>query len=217
MDSLASSNDLVRVCQSGIVSSEEPYHSRTWRALVMNKLENAILDGAVKAHEVYEGVSGGGWLWHAPESFILPFVAIEVAEEGFLVYPETSPKKLNEELGVKKRGKPRKNVGERFDLVIWYKSNEKVRCIVEVKRSQNIHPVRTDADKVRKHLSQGVAKTGYVLVYCEADGDEQVNKLREKFEYWAEETGSGLVGHHIDPEGNGEWTWGFVLLRLDQE
>jgi len=181
----------------------------------MNKLEKALLDGAVEAQEQYIRVSGGWWLWHGPESFILPYLSERVADEGFVVYPEKSPKKIDAELGVVKRGKPPKNIGERFDLVVWYKSKDEVRAVVEVKRAQNISPVRSDFTKVQKHLSQGVSSKGYLLVYSEARGDDRRSKLIERFKHWSDETDTWMVGYRVDEEDDGEWSWGFVLLRLD--
>jgi len=183
----------------------------------MNKLERAILDGAIEAQKAYGRISDGCWLGHGPESFIQPYVAEEIAEEGFVVYPEKSPKKLDEELEVKRRGRPPGNKGERFDLVVWYRTRPEVLAIIEIKRAYYIGPVRRDAEKVKKHLSHGVAKTGYLLVYSVAGGYARRTALESTFKRWAKQTETTLVGHHIVADEDDEWSWGFVLLRLNRK
>jgi hypothetical protein len=176
----------------------------------MTALEAAILNGAVQAQERYKKISGGSWLYHGPESFIESYVGEALHDEGYEVYFEISPKRIDEELRTVRHGRPPKNVGEGFDLLVWYKSKDEPLAIIEIKRAMNVDPVHSDAQKVRKHLGR-VAKLGYLLVYSEA---KRQGTLEDRFENWADETGTDIAGDHIAAEVDDGWRWGFVLLKV---
>lgn len=134
----------------------------------MNKLEKGILDGARAAQKEYEEMTGW-WLSHGPESFIEYAVARAVGKQGFTVFPEASPKKIMNERDHRPRGRPRKNLGQRFDIVVWLKASDQVRAILEIKRAWSIADLRSDREKVATFLQRNnFVRAGYLLIYTEA-------------------------------------------------
>ena len=120
----------------------------------VNKLENCIINGVPKIQRLYNKVSDGWWLYHAPESFIQSHLALHIAHNGeFCVYPECSPKRWKASVsrgnGTKPRGRPfSAHNKKRFDLVIWRKSGKRPRAIVEIKRAVYASPLVEDAGKI---------------------------------------------------------------------
>jgi hypothetical protein len=85
----------------------------------MNQLEKAFIDGAKNAQKAYMDMTGGWWLSNGPESFIEYIIASKAREKGFWVYPEASPKKIMKDRNDSPKGRMPKNLGQRFDLVVW--------------------------------------------------------------------------------------------------
>lgn len=151
----------------------------------MNKLEKAILDGSLKAHRDYEKMSGGWWLWHAPEAFLQYAIAQSITKLGYDVFPEASPVKINDEHDKPLRGRPLKNKRQRFDLVVWSKSSEKVRAIIEIKRGGPtiFGQIPKDGKKLKAYLNKGNSDgTGYLLFYHEGSGPNRLNKMQKRIE-----------------------------------
>lgn len=181
----------------------------------MNKLERAILEGARNAQKEYVSVTAGlRWLSHGPESFIEHPVAIRVAKDGFCVFPEASPKKILKEQGIVPRGRPAGNLGQRFDLVVWFKDKNEVRAIIEIKRAWAITNLRGDKDKVAMCLEQGLTSAGYLLVYTEARGPNRLENLSKRLNQWAVDLECTLVGEHVETQGDGTWNWCFGLFKV---
>lgn len=181
----------------------------------MNQLEKAVIDGAKAAQKEYGEMTGGWWLSHGPESFLEHAVATKVKKKGFWVYPEASPRKIMKERNDRPKGRPPKNIGQRFDLVVWEKSNDNIRAIFEIKRAWNITSLRGDRKKIETFLKRNeYVKSGYLLAYTEAKGMRRANTLSNRLGYWAEGLKCVLVGNHIDAHGDGEWGWAIGLFRL---
>jgi hypothetical protein len=180
----------------------------------MNQLEKAIIDGVWTAQRQYQKMTDGWWLSHGPESFIEHFVAVAVARKGFSVYPEASPKKIMKEFDTPPRGRPANNFGQRFDIVVWLKSAEEVKAIIEIKRAWSIKSLRVDRRKVATFLRQGHARAGYLLAYTEAKSEA---KLQEHLKYWAYELNCKLVGRHIDSQEDEKWQWAIGLFKVRAE
>jgi hypothetical protein len=182
----------------------------------MNQLEKAIIDGTRTAQKEYQKMTEGWWLSHGPESFIEHAVAIKVARIGFSVYPEASPKKIRLDLKAPPRGRPAKNLGQRFDIVVWYKTTNKIRAIIEIKRAWSIRSLRGDRTKVANFLRQKRgAHAGYLLAYTEAKGTRCETTLSRRLDYWADHFECTLAGKHIDPERDAaQWGWCIGLFRV---
>jgi hypothetical protein len=182
---------------------------------LMNKFEQALIEGAKAAQEDYGEITGGWWLSYGPESFIGHTIANKLRKEGFLVFPEASPKKIREEMDDPPKGRPPKNLGQRFDLVVWEKSNEKIKAVIEIKKAWDITLLRTDQKKIATFLKQHeYVKSGYLLAYTDAKGVRRENTLSNRLDKWAQGLSCSLVGFHIDKQGSEEWSWAIGLFRL---
>lgn len=182
---------------------------------IMNQLEKAIINGVVMAQKKYENMTDW-WLSHGPEYFITCAVANNIADQnGFSVFPESSPKKLiKERSDPPKRGPQPKSNGQRFDLVVWHKSSYDVRAIIEIKRAYNIEPLRKDKDKIFKYMDKNdFVKNGYLLVYTEAKREET---LPTRLRNWADRLECQLVGSENgkDDDDDDSWRWAVGLLKL---
>lgn len=136
----------------------------------MNELERIVVDAVKTAQRDYESMTGW-WLWHGPESFMVSSVARLIGKQGdFSVYLDASPKKIQKELEEHRRGRPRKNQGKRFDIVVWRRASDRLRAILEVKRAWSITGLRADRKKMAEFLSsKNYDIAGYLLVYTEAN------------------------------------------------
>ena len=147
----------------------------------MTKLEEAILEGAKTAQKDYFNMTGGYWLWHGPEYFISYTVAMKLKEEKFLVYPEASPKKIMEGRGERPKGRPAGNLGQRFDLVIWEKTTDNIKAVLEIKQAWDIAGLKSDREKISKFIKQKqYVKSGYLLTYTQAKGVKRVQTLENR-------------------------------------
>lgn len=179
----------------------------------MTLLERQILEGAVRAQREYEEISGGWWLWHGPESFFHISIARAIASSGHAVYIDTSIKKLKSELE-RGPGRPAANSRQRPDISVWLKSSDRLRAVIEIKRSWSVGPIRRDAQKIQKYLAQKQApRAGYIVVYSEAKGDQREDKLIQRFRDWAGKIKWKLCGFETSTSGDPEWAWGIALLR----
>ncbi len=193
----------------------------------MNGLEAAILEGAKAAQHEYTDMTGW-WLSHGPESFLAHSVVRKVHAIGFSVFPEASPKKILRERGEHPRGRPRKDLGQRFDIVVWFKTGNSVRSVIEVKRAWGIGDLRGDRKKVGDYMAlNSHVQSGYLLAYTEAKGhcrsgdlsdsekaERRDRLLKNRMARWAGELGCSLAGSHVDARGDGTWGWAIGLFRI---
>lgn len=181
----------------------------------MNPLEIAVLGGACKAQRVYEGMANGNWLSHGPESFLQSLVALQIRRLGYSVYVDASIKKSQRDQEAPRRGRPAGNSGQRPDISVWYKSKDKLRAIVEIKRTYDAFgPVERDADKLTRMMAQGHAACGYLLVYTEANGLTRLRTLRARLRDWESRLSWALVGDRVSKSNDPEWAWGMGLYRF---
>ena len=201
-----------------------------------NQFEKAILDTAVAAQEFHIEMTGGLYLPYSHESFLQNFIAIEMFENkkkaGHSVYVDASPKKIWE--GAASAGKkPPKNLLQRFDLVFWLKSEDRVKAIVEIKETWGKKPVMDDIDKVSEYLKtkDGQDIHGYVLYYTDHGRKDRWKGQDSKFiqarfckvEKEIKE-GIGQIRQRVglrhrpddyicDPKDKDWRPWGFALFR----
>ena len=76
---------------------------------------------------------------------------------------------LEKKSSVSASRKPPKIVGQRFDLVFWKKSEDKVKAILEIKEVWEKKPVLNDIRKISDYLKtrEGRDVQGYVLYYTD--------------------------------------------------
>ncbi len=179
-----------------------------------NQLELAIIDGAIAAQKTYAEITGGWWLWHGPESYLQTMIANHIAEQTKrTVYVDCSIKKLRSGFA-RGPGRPAHNHGQRPDISIWNKSNERLHAAIEIKRAWSITGLRGDAQKLARWLAQAHAPgTAYLLAYSETKGKNRQATLDQRFRRWSKTLGWKLVCSCADPDGDGEWSWGFCVLR----
>jgi hypothetical protein len=102
----------------------------------MPTIINAILQGFVEAQQSYEDMSGGFWLWNAPEYFITSTVAknIYAIDGGKYLTLEHGSTDAIKDAGAKGRGRLPKDIREkgRVDVLLWW-ANSTPRAIIEIK------------------------------------------------------------------------------------
>ena len=140
-----------------------------------NDFEKAILDAAFAAQRFHLKMTGGQYLWYSHESYLQNFVAVRLFKKtSHYVYIDPSPKKIRESSASSSK-KPPPNLRQRFDLVFWLKSEDRVKAILEIKATWGKKPVMDDIRKVSTYLNtkdgQGVA--GYVLYYTDHRRNER--------------------------------------------
>lgn len=150
-----------------------------------NEFEEAILDAAWNAQEFHIEMTGGQYLWYSHESFLQNFIAREMFNNTeHCVYVDPSPKKIRESTASASK-KPPKNLQQRFDLVFWLKSEDRVKAIVEIKRAWGKKPVMDDIYKLweyRKTNKDGrTIRYYYVLYYTDHGRKEKWNRGDIKF------------------------------------
>lgn len=177
----------------------------------MNKLEKKIFRGALKAHRIYGKMTGGLWLWRGPESILQMQIAL-LLHGDYYVDVETSPRKINEDKDKKPRGRPPKNKNHRFDVIVWKKSSQRIRAIVEIKRTSKTGALKPDAAKLRKYRAGAASDEfdGYLLVYSEA---KRGATLDHRIVQAAIATRARVIDKHVSQLSE-EWQWSMALLRL---
>lgn len=188
----------------------------------MDQLEDAICKATRDAYKRYKNITGGYWLWHAPEHFLQNFVLLRLGQ-GYTVHAEATRKKIEAVVGKRNRG-PKPKAKVRYDLVVWQRVRPSLRAVVEVKRCYVTtcgKGLKLDAKRI-KHARTGEngAKHGYLLVYSEKMLKKGRSGLLEVFKGWAKGLGLGLVKHEIlDKNGTDDkgkpWESGYCLLKTD--
>lgn len=184
----------------------------------INKLEKAVLQSAVAAQMKYRAMTGGWWLWHGPESFLQVVIAQGLAKTiENAVYIDTSMGQMEDEKG-RGPGRPAADDGRRPDLSVWYKTSDRLRAVIEIKRTTALRPIAADAKKIEGWLTHRNALTvGYILGYSEAKGKKRTTTLEKRFDKWEAETGWQRRGSVVyDDPDDPEWGWGVVLIRKDK-
>ena len=188
-----------------------------------NKFEKAILDAAVAAWDFHYAMTGGAYLHYTHESFLQNYIAVQLfKKEGFYVYVDPSPKKIRNDSkpGVIAKKPPKNlNLKQRFDLVIWLKTEDRVKAIIEVKRAWSKPPVLKDVKKISRYLKtkDGGGISGYVLYYTDARDSKYIDRRfqsvnDEMTKLLKKEGKFGLVGKYICKEK--DWDpYGFALFR----
>ena len=179
------------------------------------QLEKAIIQGARAARREYEKMTGW-WFYHGPESFLMCTVASKLSrKDKYIVFIEASPKKIQEALDQKLKGKPPADRRKRFDIVVWQKSQNNIQAIVEVKKAWAITGLKKDRKKISDYMKRKkeLVKKGYLLVYTEATKKRE-DTLYNRLYKWAEDLNCDLVNYFIDVKSDDEWGWAIGLFRL---
>jgi hypothetical protein len=181
----------------------------------LDLLEKNICDAIKKAHKRYEQITGY-WLFHAPEHFLQNFIFLEIAK-SWEVYPEATRKKISEGMGKSPVGRP-PSAKFRYDLVIWNKSSDKLRAVVEIKRCLSAsQTVQKDADRIRNALKgQQKAKAAYLLLYSEVPIKKGSDALIQRFYGWSKKLDLHIVqATCLSQDEDSGWICGYSLMRAE--
>ncbi len=181
-----------------------------------NNLEKTILKAAKNAQEIYCEMTGY-WLWHAPEHFFQNVIARAIWKNGHNVFIDASNGKVKRDAeDNKKRGRPRKDTGKRFDISVWYKRTKTLKAVIEIKRgySLNFNLVKKDAEKIEYAVNSSKgAKSGYILLYSEIKDKKALQGL---FCQWAKDLEWRLVDSFVTKPHDEEYAWGVALFRYNR-
>ena len=188
-----------------------------------NQFEKAILDAAVSAQRFHFKMTDGYYLWYSHESYLQNYIAIEMFKKtGFFVSVDASPKKIREDADSTSK-RPPSNIAQRFDLVFWHKTRNRLKAIVEIKRTSNQNKIIKDVEKLSGYLKKKDAggAAGYVLHYTDHDDtrDMGVQVITDRFNRVNDTMRNQLslrgLTHPVDSyiRKSGDARWGFALFR----
>ena len=195
-----------------------------------NKFEREILKAAVSAQKFHIKMTGGQYVWYSHESFLQNYIAIQLFKKtDHCVYIDPSPKKIRES-SVSASRKPPKVIGQRFDLVFWAKTGDKVKAILEIKETWERSPVLDDIRKISNYLKtqDGRDVQGYVLYYTDKRRNDRwkgndAKFIEKRFRAVDEKMrtivrNGGSIGLRHDAstyifDGKDWDPWGFALFR----
>ena len=186
----------------------------------MNQVEKLLCRSVVQAFERYEGITGY-WLLHAPEHFLQNFLMLELGKSRG-VYMEATRRKIADGVGRPPKGRPPHSPTTRYDLVLWDKTRNTLRAVIEIKRSLSLSaPLKKDAKRIRTAVAhrQAVAhgqkaKAGYLIVYSEATVKQHANKgLTEKLEGWSTALNLKLIHAAVFDTDDEDYVAGFAIMR----
>lgn len=128
------------------------------RPIAAHKIAHACNQGIQKAHENYVAMSGGDWLWSAPEYFLTTFIALEIHNQPGTkqVIVEHGTKKALKDAGALGKGRLHSDIRQngRLDILI-RRADGSPRGIVEVKnRLYNKTQYKSDLERISKILQR---------------------------------------------------------------
>ena len=105
----------------------------------------------------------GHWLHHAHESFIQTVICQEISAE-YYAFPDSSLKKIYEDIGAHEHELDDRQLRQKPDISIWYKSKRDIYAILEIKKAWQSAPVLADSKKIKMIAAGKGRKLGYLLV-----------------------------------------------------
>ena len=190
--------------------------------MALNKLEEALKEGVTVAAKQYPDMAGTS-LCHAPESFLQMKLVDAIHERNsYWVYPDISIGRICEEIHGSREGIDAAILSRRPDISVWYRNEIKLRSVIEIKRTWQISPIKSDINKIRKLIdSSDFINSGYVVGYWECKKDLENESLTNKFVDWGRRTDSKLICSivgEIDDDARsrngGYCSWGAAILRV---
>ena len=106
------------------------------KQVAIKDIIDAVLEGYTEAQIIYEKMSGGDWLWQAPEYFITATVAYKINDlpgRKYLTLEYGSAITIDE-AGARGRGRLPKDIREKgkVDILLWWAKGVP-RAIIEIK------------------------------------------------------------------------------------
>lgn len=194
------------------------------------RILQAINKGMIEACDRHHRMTGGAWLWAAPEYLSTVHIAEEISalDEGHLVELEVDVKALTHQAGPRLRGRKPAAVreGGRVDIALYWK-NGSPRAIIEVKRFATwMTPLNRDLDRLMR-LYQNAHETSLsfavLTATVEVEGKttdaarKKVELSREKIRKAVEAYTEGRFAARLcdsDIRDEGVYAWSPVVILL---
>ena len=189
----------------------------------MNVLEKAISKGIKSTFKEYEEMADY-WLSHAPEYYVTVGVARAIYKHsGNAVFMDASLKRIYAHRKSQGEpiilGKPPEYLSNRPDISVWFKTSQRVKAAIEIKRAYTIGPVKLDVERLRRVVGKAYGPAvGYVIAYSEAKPRKSKSSnetLSKRFDHWASETKTQMVAKEFGGPDDDGWWWGWCVLRVD--
>jgi len=141
----------------------------------MDSILKACVKGTKKAWKEYYEISGGEWLWTAPEYFITVKIFEELSKLNLLLELESKVGETISNANMQYPGRyPRAlKLNGRFDITLWWK-NGYPRGVIEVKtmRSNSLNPIKSDLEEITEFLrlarnKDSKVQFGIITVYTD--------------------------------------------------
>ena len=129
----------------------------------INKIIDSIIQGFITAHQSYEEMSGGFWLWNAPEYFITSTVAqnISALSGAKFITLENGSSSAIKDAGARGRGKLPKDIREKgkVDILLWW-AGDTPRAVIEIKNQiYSKNQYEKDIKRIKSFLNLNTAKS----------------------------------------------------------
>lgn len=201
-------------------------------AVAMDIISGAIISGIEKAHEDYQRMSGGLWVWTAAEYVLTTYIAKELSDmQGakFVTVESNGQSSMDHAGAIAPGPKPSKaRLSGRFDILLWW-GKAQPRAVIEVKNQPGgpsgwFHDIERITSVLRISREKSSIKFGvFAYYYSAADGEllSGPQKVLNKFErvkaYVEENISDSYVVEQvisdIHDEGQ-EGAWGAACLII---
>ena len=182
-------------------------------------IERAIVSGIRGAFDNYLKMSGGYFLWHAPEYYITVEVARSLADKKYRVYFDVPVGRIGKLDFGDGRISNSKSCLKRVDVSIFSKTDNSMRALLEIKKTNNFTNVESDFNKLKKiSRLKSSPDIFYQLIYSDDSNKRETYINRHK--RWSDDLGMILVKDDVVPvrsdRDDQDFYWGFCLLRYQK-
>lgn len=137
----------------------------------MDDIAENTLGGISKAQIDYETLSGGYWLWKAPEYLVTTYIARHISTINYRTFYLTLENNVTsgiKDAGGWGKGRLRKDLRPdgKFDMLLWW-ANDKPRAVIEVKNQvTGFSHIKADISRICATLSRhNTIRCGFIAYY----------------------------------------------------
>lgn len=196
------------------------------------EIAKGALKGIIKAQKEYEEWSGGEWLWCAPEYFSTVFVAQEIAklDGSKYVTVENGARAAIDDAGAMGRGRLHSKIraNGRFDILLWWATDETPRAPIEVKRHViGIEKIKADLHRIEKVLHRNKADSsfqfGMVVFYtsCKKGNGfsakdilaKRIENIKSDCSQLIQSCAVQMTSSRIYTDGDSAWAASAIILK----
>jgi len=202
----------------------------------MGKIVTKTLEGIARAQHDYKTLSGGYWLWMAPEHFVTSCIAREIRNVGCHTYYLTLESGVRDTTyaGGRRSGRSPSalRLNGKFDIVLWWGNNHP-RAVIEVtKQVTGFSTIRSDVARICTVLSQppppSTFQCGLVVFYAskylEGRPNDVESRLKDRLEKMKSTTEKFANNQdlHLDwtarpMERDEDSAWTAVVARINRQ